>query len=535
MDGKPFFSIGGQLNNSSTYHLGDYLYALDAALDMGMNTVAAPIYWECLEPECGKYDFSQVEMVISEAEKKGLKVTLLWFGTWKNGTSRFVPEWVKLDGETYRTCIKKGGVKSYILSPVCEATKAKDAAAFAQLMAYVEKRNGNGTVLAVQVENEPGFLGTVRDYSPEAEALYQAEVPAELMEWLQGWADENACCCVSSSIGRVYESWKAAGGKVGGSWPETFGRDAQEMFSAWLVSRYVDTVAAAGKAVSKVPLYANVWLREQILRRPGTDYPSGGAVSSTLDLWKKFAPHLDCIAPDIYIADRQGYLEQCDIYKRPDNILYIPESGGHGMNARYLFEAIAEYELTSLHIFAIDSIYDGDGFLRPNAAEFKDAVAVLNSLKPMLEKYQGTGRFYAVGKYEGMATQFIDFGDYLGRVCFYQMNGDNHMRHLDPHHYEVEYVDQLGYGLIIYEGDGTFYVAGKGFRLELFKKEDLDVMNDALWTEFTATRNLPYLRVDEGRMLDDGTFEITRRRNGDETDFGVWVTPDVGLVRAKLF
>lgn len=521
VDGNPYFSIGGQANNSSTYHLEDYVRVLDAALDMGMNTVAAPIYWELLEPECGTYCFDQVEMVISEAEKKGLKLVLLWFGTWKNGTSRFIPEWMKLDGETYRTCVKKGGVKSYILSPICKATMEKDAQAFAALMSYVEKRNTSGTVLTVQVENEPGFLGTVRDYSPEAEEAYQAEVPAELTGWLK-----------TLSAGRTYDSWQAAGAKESGNWAEIFGHDAQEMFSAWLVSRYVDYVAAAGKAVSSLPLYANVWLREQKLRRPGTDYPSGGAVSTTLDIWKKFAPHLDCIAPDIYIQDRLGYLEQCDIYKRPDNILYIPESGAGSTNARYLFEAIEKYELTSLHIFAIDSIYDGAGNLRPNAAEFKDAVTVLNSLKPLLEKYQGCGKFYAVAKYEGMDAQYIDFGDYIGRACFYQSNS---MSHLDSHHNAPEFVDQQGYGLVIYEGDGSFYVAGKGFRLDLYKKEDMDEMNDALWTDFTASRNLPYLRVDEGKMTDDGVFEVHRRRNGDETDFGVWVTPDVGLVHAKLF
>lgn len=524
VDGKPYFSIGGQLNNSSTYHREDCVRAYDAALEMGMNTVAAPIYWELLEPECGTYCFDQVEMVISEAEKKGLKLVLLWFGTWKNGTSRFIPEWMKLDGETYRTCMKKGGVKSYILSPICKTTMEKDAQAFSALMSYVEKRNTNGTVLCVQVENEPGFLGTVRDYSPEAEAAYQAEVPEELTSWVK-----------TLNAGKVYESWQAAGGKEEGNWKEFFGHDAQEMFSAWLVSRYVDYVAAAGKAVSKLPLYANVWLREQKLRRPGLDYPSGGAVSTTLDLWKKFAPHLDCIAPDIYIQDRLGYLEQCEIYKRPDNILYIPESGAGETNSRYLFEAIEKYELTSLHVFAIDSIYDGAGNLKPNAAEFKDTVTVLTSLKPLLEKYQGDGKFYAVAKYEGMATQYLDFGDYIARACFYTMTGDTHMVHLDSHHNAFEYVDQQGYGLIVYLGNGEFYVAGKGFRLELFKKEDMDEMNDALWTEFPAGRNLPYLRVDEGRMNDDGVFEVTRRRNGDETDFGIWVTPDVGLVHAKLF
>lgn len=522
--GRPYFSIGGQVNNSSTYHREDYCRALDAAQEMGMNTVAAPIYWELLEPECGKYCFDQVEMVIGEARKRGLRLVLLWFGTWKNGTSRFVPEWMKLEEDIYRTCVKKGGVKSYILTPLCEATMEKDARAFAVLMEYVEAHNQDEIVLAVQVENEPGFLGTVRDYSPEAQKKFDGPVPSELTDWLQTLRD-----------GKVYESWQAAGGSRSGSWQELFGQDGAELFSAWLVCRYVNYVAGEGKKVSRIPLYVNVWLREQKLRRPGADYPSGGAVSTTLDLWKRFGTNLDCIAPDIYIRDRAGYLEQCAIYKRRDNLLYIPESGGNEFNARYLFEALADYELTSLHIFAIDSIHDGEGKLRPGAAEFRDAVKVLSTLKPLLEREQGNGRMYAVARYEGMETQFFDFGDYYGRACFYTMGGDNRLIHLDSRHYEPEFADQQAYGLILYEGGGNFWLAGKGFRLELVKKEDPDEMNDALWTDFPAGRNLPYLRVDEGRMEEDGSFTVTRRRNGDETDFGLWVTPDVGLVHAKLF
>lgn len=55
--GKPFFSIGGQVNNSSAYDRESYCRALNAVKEMGMNTVAAPIYWEILEPCCGQYCF----------------------------------------------------------------------------------------------------------------------------------------------------------------------------------------------------------------------------------------------------------------------------------------------------------------------------------------------------------------------------------------------------------------------------------------------------------------------------------------------
>lgn len=546
VDGKPFFSIGGQVNNSSAYDAEGFNYALDAAEEMGMNTVAAPIYWEELEPECGRYSFAQTEMVISEAEKRGLKLVLLWFGTWKNGTSRYIPEWMKRDTGTYRTCVGKAGVKTAILSPHCGQTRQKDAQAFAALMEYVEGRNGKGTVLAVQVENEPGFLGTPRDYGAEAEALFNGPVPEEVLKWLD-----------TLESGAVYESVRAAQacgealqkcrkgetahgtdcGEASGvsGWRATFGFDAEEMFSAYYVAKYIDSVAAEGKKKSALPLYVNVWLREHQFRVPGMDFPSGGATSLTLDLWKKFAPQIDCICPDVYFNDFEGYMRQCAAYHREDNLLYIPESRLTGLHGKHLLTALERYELTSVHCFGIDSIHDRSGALLPECRDYRDTVTVLRSMKPLIEAYQGTGRLYAVAQYEGMDHQFFDFGDYHGKVVFLNNNADEPYIHLDSHHYEPDHIGPDGMGLIVYEGNGSFYLAGRGFKLLLVKKTDAAEMSDSLWAfRFLSMRNIPYLRVDEGSLSEDGKFKAVRRRSGDETDTGLWVEPDVGVVHAVL-
>ena len=52
-NGKPFFSIGGQTNNSSSACAERMARDCRAAQKMGMNTIAAAVTWELLEPSEG--------------------------------------------------------------------------------------------------------------------------------------------------------------------------------------------------------------------------------------------------------------------------------------------------------------------------------------------------------------------------------------------------------------------------------------------------------------------------------------------------
>jgi len=61
---------------------------------------------------------------------------------------------------------------------------------------------------------------------------------------------------------------------------------------------------------------------------PGEAYASGGAVTKVLDIYKWFTPHVDIIAPDIYVADAKGRDAVCASYDREDNPLFVPESHG---------------------------------------------------------------------------------------------------------------------------------------------------------------------------------------------------------------
>jgi len=49
--------------------------------------------------------------------------------------------------------------------------------------------------------------------------------------------------------------------------------------------------------------------------------------------------------------------------------------------------------------------------------------------------------------------------------------------------------------------------------------------------DFHLDRQGHYVTVDEGHFADSGAFVVDRRRNGDEIDAGIWVEPDVRVVR----
>ena len=87
--------LGGELHNSSTGGV-EYMHPIWKRMaDANLNTVIASASWELVEPVEGKYDFVLVDSMIMGARKESLKLIVLWFGTWKNGMSTYVPAWVK--------------------------------------------------------------------------------------------------------------------------------------------------------------------------------------------------------------------------------------------------------------------------------------------------------------------------------------------------------------------------------------------------------------------------------------------------------
>ncbi|RME56251.1 MAG: glycoside hydrolase family 42, partial [Caldilineae bacterium] len=385
VDGEPFLVLGGELHNSSASSLAYMQPIWDRLTALHINTVLAVVAWEQLEPEEGRFDFSLVDGLINEARRHGLRLILLWFGTWKNGMSSYAPGWVKRDGKRFPKVVVQGGEPVEILSTFGSETLAADARAFGRLMAHLRQVDGEQhTVLMVQVQNEVGVLGDSRDRSPAAEAAFIAPVPPELVEQLTLHKDE-----LGSGLRGL---WEAQGFPTGGSWEEMFGSgvETDELFMAWHYARYLDQVAAAGKAEYPLPLFANAWLSSlgdepggwaSGGQKPG-EWPSGGPLPQTLDIWMAAAPHLDFFAPDIY---QPQFAEWCQQYTRRGNPLFIPEMRRNEDGARQLFYALGEHDAMCVSPFGIDSVEPAPD--NPLVRSFR----LLRQMAPEILNHQGDG------------------------------------------------------------------------------------------------------------------------------------------------
>jgi hypothetical protein len=322
VDGSPYLVLGAQIGNSSAWPgvLPDVWPALEA---MHVNTAEAPVYWEQIEPQPGQFDWTNVDALIDGARSHHLHLILLWFGTWKNGNDHYVPQWVKRDPQHFPRMINSAGTPLDDLSANAPSNMEADRTAFAALMHHVAERDrGQHTVLMMQVENESGGIGAPRDYSPASNREFAGQVPAELVKAL---------------------------GKKSGTWSEVFPGNADEAFQAWYQARYVNALAEAGKREFDIPFYCNVWLiyppaelPERHIVTAGIGYPSGGPNQAMLPLWKAAAPAIDAIGPDIYASYPDFVLNVMDTYARPDNPLWIPETGQSDEYAPYLFAALSE-------------------------------------------------------------------------------------------------------------------------------------------------------------------------------------------------
>jgi len=68
-NGKPMLMIGGELGNSSASTLEDVKKIFPHLNRLGLNTVLAPISWELIEPQEGKFDMTSLDNILAEARK----------------------------------------------------------------------------------------------------------------------------------------------------------------------------------------------------------------------------------------------------------------------------------------------------------------------------------------------------------------------------------------------------------------------------------------------------------------------------------
>ena len=493
VDGAPFLMLGAQVNNSANYPamLPEVWPAIEK---MHANTVEVPVGWEQIEPEEGKFDFSFLDALLPQAREHNVRLVLLWFGTWKNTAPSYAPSWVKLNQKRFPRMINAKGEVHYALSPHYRTTLEADKRAFVKLMEYLKKNDPQNTVIMVQPENEAGSYGSVRDFSPVAQKLFDGPVPAPLLKQMK---------------------------KKPGTWRNVFGADADEFFHAWSIASYASEIAAAGKAVKALPMYMNAALAAASGRQPAMTYASGGPVHHVIDVYKAAAPAIDIVAPDIYARDHADYMAYLNFYDRPDNALFVPETGNDKDFARFFFPTVGKGAI-GFAPFGMD--YTGYQNFPLGAKKLDD-----ETIKPFARNYRLFGpmqrewaAWAAQGKTWGVAeptdpkaehTQHIAMGKYNMTVTFGQWQFGTDKPTGNPQPSGGVAVAQLG--------ENEFLVTGFHSRvyLGLAKPAPLESMMT--------------LRVEEG-YFDKGKWVFRRVWNGDSTDYGLNFTDREQVLRVTL-
>jgi beta-galactosidase GanA len=335
VDGAPFLVLGGELGNSEASNREAMRAHWPKLQAMNLNTVLAPVYWELVEPEEGRFDFATVDWLLEDARAHDMRLVLLWFGTWKNSMSSYAPAWVKRDTVRFPRTTGAEGRAQEIISAYSRNARDADARAFAALMRHLSEVDGERhTVIMVQVENEVGFLPFAKEGGNGRDLL----------------ADERA-------MARAY-------------------------------AHYVEAVAAAGKREYPLPLFVN-----GAQGRPGVkpgDYPSGGPLAHLAREWRDGAPSIDFIAPDIYFPN---FAAIADGYVASGNPLFVPEANRPSDTriAANALRSIGHLEAIGFSPFAIEDATEAE------AKRIAGLYGLLESIAPLVLAAQAEQRIAGFG------------------------------------------------------------------------------------------------------------------------------------------
>ena len=511
-DGKPIFLTGLQCHNSST---GTEMIdrTIEAIKLHGGNLLEAPVYWCEIEKEKDLYDFNTVAELVDKARKANLYLILLWFGASKNGLFTYTPDYIKKDTKVYKRAKNSEGIPVESLSPHCYTTLKRDKKAFGKVMEFLKEYDSEGTIIAVQVENEVGLVHTDRDYSEEAEIEYQQLVPHYLRDIV----------IKDSGVEKIDIDRKKRP-----TWKGIFGRHANEAFCAWKHACYIQEMVEEGKKYFSIPYIMNVSIEINEYEEPALCYVSGGPVARVLEIWKRTAHGITLFGPDIYLPAERDYRKACELYAREDNPLFIPESMNSGIGpALNMLIAVADYDAVGVCCFGAESAFF-EGELLPEAKHIAISMRILSSLSPLLVKYRSTGKIHAITQSEFSSWQYIKTPEYHITARF--ISDDPKQQHYFGSRVNTsapennDLMTSRGRCLLVDCGSGEFYISGIGVCLSFVRRPE--IMDEIPYAHLSSSLSsqLNFLSIEEGHF--EGEKWICEyKRNGDEANYQLYVHP----------
>jgi Domain of unknown function (DUF5597)/Beta-galactosidase len=497
--GKPYLILGGELGNSSAGTAAQADSILPRLVAIHVNTVLMPVAWEQIEPMEGTFDFSVLDHWIDVAREQHLHLVPLWFGSWKNGVSSYVPTWVKQDPKRFPRAESADGAVTETLSTLGTETLKADSTAFAGLMKHLKQKDENQqTVLMVQVENEVGYLGLGRDRSVKANELFEGPVPTQLMQGLEQNRD-----LLSPELRVHFNS-------AGKTWRAAFGDASDEVFMTWNYARYIEAVSEAGKREYPLPMYVNCQLPA-----PGEragQYPSGGPHPYYLEVYRVTAPSVDFYSPDIYWPNFEYWIDR---YRLKGNAVFVPEArmDGAAYNALY---AYGEARAFGFSPFGIDSVQPPSSNLESAGPSVADVYDVLGELSDLLLAGQASGgvRAIVLHKDSPRPTRTVALGGYLFEATLSRTWPARALATDD------------GAMIAVQSAPNEFYIAGSGLTVSFARDPDTDNKLSGIASIEEVSRDA------------NGGWVTQRRLNGDQSNQGRQLSMDsrhMRIYHVKLY
>jgi hypothetical protein len=425
-----------------------------------------------------------------------VRLVLLWFGTWKNTGPSYAPEWVKFNNQRFPRMVDKNGKTIYCLSPQGEETLKADKKAFVALMAHIKKIDeAQHTVILMQVENEVGTYGTVRDFSPKGEAAFNKPVPQAVLD---------------------YKKSPVPLAKTG-TWKEVYGDYADEYFHAYSIASYIEEIAKAGRAVYNLPMYVNNSQRDS-LENPivpwHDNFASGGPTYDVIDIYKAAAPHIDFAAPDIYGPDSKKFAATLNYFQRKDNPLVLPEMSNAAEYVRYTYLVLGRGAI-GFSPFGIDYADYSNFPLGHKAADktmvepFGKIYAAFRPMERQWAKWAFDGKTYGVAEGDDREPQKVAMKNWTATISFreWQFGEREYFTKVKDVPANTEIPN--GGVSIAQISDNEFIIVGQHARVKIDSADGKPTM----WG-----------RVEEGHYDPSGKWIMERNWNGDQTDYGLNLT-----------
>ena len=283
-------------------------------------------------------------------------------------------------------------------------------------------------------------------------------------------------------------------------------------------AKYINEVAAAGKKEFAIPYYINVWvsypppeLSQRQVPMPGIQYPSGGPVQKFVAIWKQLAPATDIIGPDIYSDNPGFYKELINTYHRPDNPLWIPETGRGDSFAKLLCYALGNGAI-GFSLFGVGESgwnITGDSPWEAHANNF----ALLAPMSREIALWEFDGTLKASIEEPGQAQQQLDFANWQADIAFGFPRSDG--RKAPGTH------DAHGAALVVQLGPDEFLITGVDAIITIH------LSGKQRWIRSEI------VSAEEGHY-EYGAWKSLRILNGDDMDRGRCIYQKPRVVRVRL-